>query len=67
MTAGPYTTITVGEYGRLESTITVLRKRVQKARELLEQGHTQLALQVLKIEADDLSGFQDAKTSLGEL
>jgi len=52
MTAGPYMSITVGEYGRLEATIKVLRSRIQKARELLEQGNMGMALQVLKIEAD---------------
>lgn len=49
---GPYTTITVDEYGRMKAVILHLRKRVQKARELLESGAAAEALNLLKFEED---------------
>jgi len=49
---GPYTTITVEEYSRLSAVILHLRRKVQKARELLETGNTPAALEILKFEDD---------------
>jgi len=47
---GPYTTITVEEYSRMAAVIRHLRKKVQKARQHLEKGETQPALQILAFE-----------------
>lgn len=47
---GPYTTITVVEYNRVNEAITSMRRQVAQARILLEQGHTKEALAVLRAE-----------------
>lgn len=52
--SGPYTTITVAEYNRISAVLIHLRKKVQKARELLEAGATAEALQLLKFEDESL-------------
>lgn len=49
---GPYTTITVDEYNRLAATIGILRRRIQRARELLESKCVEEALAELMSEAD---------------
>lgn len=49
---GPYTTITVASFNHLKDTISVLRDRIQRARQSLEQGAVAEALQVLKFEED---------------
>ncbi len=50
MTDGPYTTITVDEYTRLADTLTMLRRRLQTVRELLEKGSAGEALTMLRVE-----------------
>lgn len=47
---GPYTTLTVKEYTHMANVILSLREQKQKARELLEEGRAQDALDVLKEE-----------------
>lgn len=49
-----YTTLTIDEYNNLAATIRHLRKRIQKARELLEVGNVGEALNILKFEYDTL-------------
>lgn len=52
MSEGPYTTITVAEFSRMTAIISHLRKRMQKVRELLENGDTKGALDIAKFEED---------------
>ncbi len=47
---GPYTTIPVVEYNRIAVTIQRLRGRLQRARELLEKGAADQALEILRSE-----------------
>ncbi len=51
---GPYTTITVEEYNHMTATLRHLRKRLQKARELLEVGNVGEALNIVKHEYDTM-------------
>ena len=48
--AQQYTTMTVKEYNHLRAVILVLREQVQRARQYLEKGEVDKALQLLKVE-----------------
>lgn len=48
MTDGPYTTITVAEYKRMEDAILAMRRIHQTAREFLESGNVTAALTLLR-------------------
>lgn len=50
MSEGPYTTITVAEYAKITATHRHLRRQIQRAREFLEQGKNEEALNILKFE-----------------
>ena len=48
MIDGPYTTITVDDYNYLTATLKELRTQLQKVRVLLENGHPEKALEILR-------------------
>ena len=50
--AGPYTTITVAEYVKIQSIMNGLRKKIQASRQLLEAGASDKALTLLREEND---------------
>jgi hypothetical protein len=49
-----YTTLTVAEYNRIAATIRHLRRQLQNARQMLEIGSVEEALEILKFEDENL-------------